>query len=77
MLNYLTSRKKELKMVPLNTIGRKFLEGISQGYILGPLFFNIITNDIFFFVEKSKVCNFAVDKTIYSCGKHLLQLNKT
>ena len=33
--------------------------------------FNIFINDIFFFVEKSEICNFADDNTVYSCGKDL------
>ena len=37
-----------------------------QGSILGPL---LLINDIFFFVEKSEICNFADDNTVYSCGK--------
>ena len=28
-------------------------------------------NDILFLVEKSEICNFADDSTIYSCGKDL------
>ena len=33
--------------------------------------FNIFINDIFFFVEKSEICNFADDNTIYFYGKDL------
>ena len=35
------------------------------------LFFNIFINDIFFFVEKPEMCNFADDSTIYSYEKDL------
>ena len=31
--------------------------------------FNIFINDVFFSVEKSEICNFADDNTVYSCGK--------
>ena len=34
--------------------------------LLGPLFFNILINDIFLIVEKSDICNFADDNTLYS-----------
>ena len=45
--------------------------GIPQGSIMGPLLFNIFINDIFFVKEKSDICNFADDNTLYSCGANL------
>ena len=44
---------------------------VSQGSILGPLLFNIFIKVIFSFVQKSEICNFADDNTVYSCGKDL------
>ena len=38
--------------------------------------FNIFINDIFFFVEKSEICNFADDNTIHSCGKGLPKIKE-
>ena len=36
----------------------------------GPLLFNLFINDLFLFIERTNVCNFADDNTIYSCQNH-------
>ena len=43
---------------------------------LGPLLLNIFVNNIFFFVEKSEVCNFADGNTSNSYGKDLLGIEQ-
>ena len=38
--------------------------GVSKGSVLEPLLFNILINDLFFSITKSKVCNFADDNRL-------------
>ena len=42
------------------------IAGILQGSILGPLILNIYLNDIFYFIAKNNLANYANDNTPYS-----------
>ena len=38
---------------------------------MGPLLFNLFINDLFLFLERTNICNFADGNTIYRCDSVL------
>ena len=70
LLDYLSLRKHRTKVGSSYSIWSEICRGIPQGSILGPLLFNIFIN------EKSEICNFTDDNTIYSCGKDLRKIKE-
>ena len=70
--DYLSYSKQMTKIGSVYGDWANVIRGIPQGSILGPLLFNIFINGIFLVVEKTNICNFADDNTLYSHGSNLL-----
>ena len=67
--DYLFNRTQRAKLESTFSLWLKILLGVPEGSILGPLLFNFFLNDMLWFVEKTDICNFAEDNSIYSCAK--------
>ena len=69
--DYLSHRKQRTKIVSAYSDWAGTIHVIPQSSMFGPLLFNIFINDIFLVVEKSGICNFADDNTLFSHGSNL------
>ena len=65
---YLANRKQRTKISSSYSERYDIVRDVPQGSILGPLFFNLFINNLFLFIERTNICNFADDNTIYSCN---------
>ena len=72
LLDYLTRRKQRTRTGSSFSFRCHINKGVLQGLILGPRLFNIFINN-FFSRQKSGVCNFVVDSTLF-CGNKNLDL---
>ena len=68
---YLTNRLQWCKRNNSSTEWGKISAGVPQGSILGPLLFIIFINDIFLFLQKFDLANYADDSTMYASDKRV------
>ena len=67
--NYLCNRFQRSIINSSFSSWNEVIIGVPQCSILGPPLFNIILNDVFLFISKCQLCNYADDKTLYKSGK--------
>ena len=76
MQNYLCNRQQRISINGSFSDWTEVITGVPQGSILGPLLFNIFLNEIFMFISKCSLCNYADDNSPYSTGKNLNRIRR-
>ena len=76
MQNYLCKRQQRISINGSVSDWNKVITGIPQGSTVGPLLFNAFLNDIFMFISKCNLCNYADDNTLYCTGKDLNRIKR-
>ena len=74
--DYLKDRKQRTKVNGSYSSWKELICGVPQGSILGPLLFNIFINDIFYFLEKANIANYADDNSTYTVEANIVDLLK-
>ena len=74
MLSYLTNRKQRVKISDTYSSWSKILFRVPQGSILGPLLFNFFICDLFLFLPRFDIANYADDNTPYLTNNNIVDI---
>ena len=75
--SYLKERKQRIKVESSYSSWKELIFGVPLGSILGPFIFNTFLNDVFYFMNKTKITNYADDNTPYSIEENIINLLNT
>ena len=70
MHSYLKNRKQKVQINNKFSLERKVIARVPQGSIDGPLLFNLIINDLVFFIQYSVLSNYADDNNLFVLEKN-------
>ena len=76
MGNYFTGSFQRTKVSNSYSSWSEIIGGVPQGYILGPLLFNILLNDLFLYPKETFLSKSADDNNLYSIGNTIESVKK-
>ena len=71
IFNYLSRGKQRTKIGLSVSTWYDIITGVLQGSVSGPVPFNILINDLFLFIKRPNVCNFADHNNLYNSNKNV------
>ena len=74
--SYLCGRFPRVKIGDAYSKWEKVTKGVPQGSVLGPMFFNIFLNDLFYHINTIKLNAYADDEQLYDSDKDPVALEK-
>ena len=74
--NYLCNKQQKISTNSSFIVWTEVIIGVPQGSILSPLLFDIFLSDIYMFISKYNLCNYADDNILYFTGKDVNRIRR-
>ena len=62
--SYLADREQRVRIGIVHSSWKTTIKGVPEGSVLGPIFFTVFINDIFYFNKRARLTNYADDNAL-------------